>query len=103
MPVTCDDLPRWWEYASERRLFCGPPGSGHRLPNTVHIVESGFIRCNHIIGPARLECGRWVFVFVVRGGKSIVVEVKLSEIEAMKRLGTPAEMLDYLGVFERTG
>lgn len=99
--MTPESHPRWWTYVKERRLFCGPPGVGHHIPSTFHVLECGFIRCNHWHAESKSECGRWVFALAVRGGKIIVAEVALDEIEGMRKLGTPAEIIDYLGIFER--
>lgn len=90
---------RWSDYVSERRLTCGPKDQGgHRIPNTMHVLECGFIRCSHWIAAENRECGRWLFVYTVRGGRAIVAEVQVHEIEIIRKLVTPAEILDYLGV-----
>lgn len=99
--LTPDRARRWYEYATEGRVFCGPRDrGGHHIPNTFDIPESGFIRCSHWIGEERRECGRWVFLYAIRGGKVVVAEVSLDEKKAMRRLQTPAEMIDYLGIFK---
>lgn len=90
---------RWWRFLRERRLKCP---AGHHIPHTFAVTEAGFIRCPHRHGDGRgvgVECGRWVFLFQIRGGALIVAEVQLSEVEPMKALGTPAEMLSYLGIW----
>lgn len=46
-------------------------------------------------------CGRWVFLLVVRGGRTMVFEVSKDDRMAMEGLSTPAEMLEYLGVFKK--
>lgn len=46
-------------------------------------------------------CGRWVFLLAVRGGGIIVAEVSKDDRLAMEGLSTPAEMLEYLGVFKQ--
>jgi hypothetical protein len=93
--------PRWSELVNEGRIFCGPRPGGHHIPNTFDIPESGFIRCSHWIGEERRECGRWVFLYAVRGGKVVVAEVTLEDKKLMRRLQTPAEMIEYLGIFQR--
>lgn len=100
-PFSPNTTPRWHEYATEGRVFCGPRPGGHHIPNTYDIPEHGFIRCGHWIGEERRECGRWVFLYAVRGGKVVVAEVSLDEKTAMRRLATPAEMIEYLGIFKR--
>ena len=90
---------RWWEYASERRLFCGPRPGGHHIPSTFHILECGFVRCNHWNGLERRECGLWVFAFAIRGGRLVVARVELNEIDSMRKLVTPSEIIDYLGIW----
>jgi len=89
-------LPRWWRYINVRQLKC--PG-GHPIPRTSQINETGFIRCPHWIADERRECGRWVFLFSVRGGGAIVAEVALDEQRTIEELSTPAAMLEYLGIF----
>jgi hypothetical protein len=121
--------PRWWAYVAERRLCCGldapEPGApaGHHIPAHFEVGETGFVRCQKFVedqeargrtdaerraagrelqrsGHARGHlCDRWVFIYAIRGGRCIVVEVEEGERAAIRRLGTPAEMLDYLGIF----
>lgn len=66
----------------------------------MRIPESGFIRCSHWLAGERRECGRWVFLYAVRGGRNVVAEVSLDDLKAMEALSTPAEMIEYLGIFE---
>lgn len=82
-----------------RKVYCGPRAVGHHIPNTFEINDTGFVRCHHWINQERRECGRWVFLMHIRGGGNIVAEVTLDEKASMRNLATPAEMLDYLGIF----
>ena len=90
---------RWWSYVRQGRIVCGP--DGHHIPNTFHVTEAGFVRCQHHVrhGAQWHDCGRWVFLYAIRGGGVVVAEVSLDEKRAMERLTTPAEMLEYLGAF----
>lgn len=49
------------------------------------------------------RCGNWVFLFAIRGGGTIVARVTPDERRAMKRLSTPAEMIEYLEIFPQRG
>ena len=80
----------------DRRITCA---AGHHIPSTFDIPEHGFVRCSHWIDRERRECGRWVFLYVIRGGMAVIAEVELREKDEMKRLTSPAEMVDYLGIF----
>jgi hypothetical protein len=100
-PMTPQPTARWWEYVGEGRIHCGPIPGGHHIPKTVHIPEHGFIRCLHWRKDERRECGLWVFVYVVRGGRMVVARVDPSEMETMNTLVTPASVIDYLGIFDR--
>lgn len=91
---------RWHEFVSEGRVFCGPKPDGHHLPRTFHVPESGFIRCQHWLANERRECGRWIFLYAIRGGRCVVAEVSLDDYRKMAVLSTPAEMIEYLGIFE---
>jgi hypothetical protein len=94
-----DPPSRWWRFLRERRLKCP---HGHHIPHTFAVTEAGFVRCPHRGGPGgdyRTECGAWIFLFAVRGGAIIVAQVELTEVEPMKRLETPAAMLEYLGIW----
>lgn len=91
-----DPPRRWWRCPRDRRLRCP---SGHHFKETVQINDTGFIRCSEWLASERRECGRWIFVFAIRGGRNIVAEVTLDEKAAMRKLSTPAEMLEYLGIF----
>lgn len=112
-PLSPTPTRRWWAYVRERQLRCP---CGHHIPHTFAVTEAGFIQCRHKQHPtdARLhdrrgsegyagarvvECGLWVFLFPVRGGKVITVQVTPDECEPMRDLGTPAAMLDYLGIW----
>lgn len=44
-------------------------------------------------------CGRWVFIFAIRGGGVIVARVEPDERQAMAHLDTPAAVIEYLGIF----
>lgn len=92
---------RWHSYAAEGRIFCGPRPGGHHIPATYDLPESGFIRCGHWVAEERRECGRWVFLYAIRGGRVVVVEVTLADKKAMRQLSTPAEMIEYLGILDR--
>lgn len=87
---------RWWTYAGRRRVRCP---AGHHLPVTWRINETGFIRCNHWIDTQKRECGRWVFLFAVRGGGVFVVEAPLEEHEDIAEIQNPHGMLEYFGIF----
>lgn len=97
-------VPRWWEFGPDNMIFCGPPGAGHHIPNNFDFVEAGWVFCRHWIpdapGVQGHECGQLVFVYRFRGGFSLTAAVSRSEKEEMKRLATPAAMVEYLGVFE---
>jgi hypothetical protein len=88
---------RWWKYARKRQLPC--PG-GHALPETFTITEDGFTRCEKRLARGQ-PCGRWIYMFSIRGGGCIVAEVQLNEKRIMETLTTPAEMLEYLDVFPK--
>ena len=103
------DPPRWWQYVRANRIRCP---AGHHVPNTFSVTEAGFVRCAHIINRhdrvrrddtpvATLECGLWVFLLAIRGGGVVSVAVSLDDKRAMAELTTPAELLDYLGIFHR--
>lgn len=94
--IAAPQQPRWWKFVKRRRLACP---HGHHIPATVRIPESGFIRCAHWIDGEKRECGRWVFVYAIRGGRAVVAEVELAEQDEMEDLATPAEMIDFLGIF----
>jgi hypothetical protein len=87
---------RWKDYIFGGRLRCP---CNHSFPTKVEINDTGFIRCDHWIASERRECGRWIFLLAVRGGGAIVAEVTLDDKAAMRKLSTPAQMLDYLGLF----
>lgn len=91
---------RWWQFVTEGQLFCGPKPHGHHIKNAFDLTESGFIRCNHWVEAERRECGLWVFAYAVRGGRVVVARVTLDEKRAMKQLQTPAQMIDYLGIWK---
>jgi hypothetical protein len=57
--------------------------------------------CNHWIAAKHRECGIWLFLFAVRGGGVIEVAVSLDDKRAMAHLTTPAELIEYLGIFDR--
>lgn len=97
-PMTPQPTSRWWDYAHNRMVKCS---SGHHIKSTARFNETGFIRCAHWLAADRAECGRWVFVFAIRGSKCIIAEVSLDEQEEMEQLATPSAMLDYLGIFDR--
>lgn len=90
--------PRWWQYVRAGRLFCPV---GHHIPNTFGVSEAGYVRCNHWIDAERRECGLWIFLFNVRGGGIVTAAVSLVEKDAMSHLTTPAELIEYLGIFRR--
>jgi hypothetical protein len=94
------DRPRWWEWATERRIFCGPRPDGHHFANNFRVPESTFLHCTHKFANSVVRCDRWVFVLTIRGGGTIVAEVSLDEMNEMHELQTPTAMLDYLKVFQ---
>lgn len=46
-------------------------------------------------------CGRWVFLYAIRGEGLIVARVEPSERRETRKLSTPAEVIEYLGIFPR--
>lgn len=72
----------------------------HHIKNTVKITESGFVQCLHWISGEHRECGLWVFIMPIRGGRAIVAEVTEDDADAMMELQSPGAMLDFLGIFE---
>jgi hypothetical protein len=109
-PMTPDPTARWWKYVTAKRLQCP---QGHIIPRNSVINETGFVRCTARRGAGtdgrppgphvqRDEaCGLWVFVFAIVGGGCVVAEVALGEVDDMQRLTTPAQMIEYLGIWER--
>lgn len=93
---------RWWKWLYDRRLTCC---DGHHLPNVFQIDESGSLRCNHWIseGPGSKqghECGKWVWIMSFDRCGNLVVDVSLEDLKRIKNLGTPAQRIAYLGIFE---
>lgn len=88
--------PRWWRYLRERRLVCP---CGHHVPHNFRVTESGYIRCQKWLGAE--ECGAWVYLFAVRGGGIVAAAVTLEEMRELERLATPAEIIDFLGIWEQ--
>lgn len=89
---------RWSQFVHFRRIMCP---AGHHLKHDQDFNESGYIRCKHWIASESRECGHWVFVFAVRGGG--IVEVELfgpEEKDRLRELSTPTEVLEYLGIFD---
>lgn len=89
---------RWWRYLDRRRIACP---LGHHIPEKQVFPESGFIRCQHWINDGRskgYECGKWIFLFAIRGGGTIVAEVELKEMRQMEEMATPTAMLDFLQI-----
>lgn len=80
--------------AEERRIRCP---AGHPIPFTQRINETGFVRCGK--WNAQSECGLWVFVFAIRGNGVVVAQVSLDEMDEMRDLQTPTEMLSYLRIW----
>lgn len=62
--------------------------------------EHGFARCEEWLKAERRSCGRWVYVFAIRGGGCIVTEVSLDEKRHVEQIQTPGEILEYLGLWE---
>lgn len=87
---------RWWEFGPDRNLHCC---AGHSIPNTFRVAESGFVRCNKWDSRLKAECGKWVFVYIFRGGSAIAADISLQEQRAMEAMSSPAEMLVYLKLF----
>lgn len=90
--------PRWWDFVRHGRLFCP---AHHHIPNTLDVTEAGYIRCHHWIAAERRECGLWIFLYAIRGGGLVVASLSLDEKRAMAHLTTPAEIIEYLGIFRR--
>jgi hypothetical protein len=88
---------RWRRWLMGPRICCP---FGHRIKPDFHIPEHGMVRCNHRV--QGLSCNQWVFIVHIRGGGNIVVAVSPEEKAEMSKLATPAEMLDYLGIFADT-
>lgn len=97
-PETAQPTSRWWDYVASRRLICP---AGHHFKNNWHPLESGLIQCSKWIAEEKRECGLWIFAFVVRGGKCVIAEVTQAETSRLAELTTPAEVIDYLGIFEQ--
>lgn len=97
-PLTDQPTSRWWDYVASRRLVCP---AGHHFKNNWHPLESGLIQCSKWIADEKRECGLWIFAFVVRGGKCVIAEVTQAETSRLAELTTPAEVIDYLGIFEQ--
>lgn len=95
-PLSPTPTRRWWEYARETHLRCP---CGHRIPQRAHVTEAGFIRCEAMDSRSQQRCGKWVFLFAIRGGRLVVAEVGLDDIPAMRDLTTPAAMIEYLGIW----
>jgi len=94
--VRAESATRWWRWIGHRRISCP---LRHPIPPKAEINDTGFIQCAHWIADEHRECGRWIFLFSVRGGGSVVAEVTLDEKARMRQLTTPSEMLDYLNIF----
>jgi hypothetical protein len=94
---TSDRRPRWWRYVHAKQLLCP---CQHHIKNVQKINDSGFIQCLHWIAAEQRECGLWIFILPIRGGRAIVVEVSEDDTDAMGDLQTPGAMLDFLGIFE---
>lgn len=90
---------RWHWCDSSRRLTCP---EHHHTPHVLDFNESGFFRCQKWIAEEKRECGLWSFVLALRGDGVIVCEVTLADKERMKKLDTPAAMINYLRIFEDT-
>ncbi|MDP9176693.1 MAG: hypothetical protein M3O61_03335 [Gemmatimonadota bacterium] len=58
------------------------------------------ISCKQWIQAERRECHRWILIVHIRGGGNLVVDVSLEELRDLEQLATPAEMLDYLEIFQ---
>lgn len=87
--------PRWWRYLKKRRILCP---HNHHLPHKFETNESGFVRCCHRMSKTT-ECGAWLYLFAIRGGGCIAVEVSLDEMGEMQELDTPTAVLEYLQIF----
>jgi len=100
--VTGDDASRvrqphrWWRVVRRQRLLCP---LGHAVPPHAEISDTGFIRCRYQLAKDKRECGRTLFLLQIRGDAAIIVEVRTDDLAAMRRLSTPGEMLDFLGIF----
>lgn len=99
-PYTSATAPRWWDFVKAGRLFCP---AQHHMPNTFDVTEAGFTQCREWVHDShrRHECGLWLFLFAIRGGGIVAAAVSPEEKRAMKDLSTPAEMIEYLGIFTR--
>lgn len=108
-PSMTPPAPRWWQFVRANRIVCP---AGHHIPNTVRLPEHGFIRCPHVLNRLDqaahgdrqrhvVECGLWVYAYVMRGGRAVLVAVDMGELDALEALATPAEVIEYLGIFHR--
>jgi hypothetical protein len=91
------DGKRFWRFVNFRRVMCP---AGHHIKHDFDFNEVGFIPCRHWMGDEKRECGRWIFLFAIRGGGIIEVEVwDMADKDKIKELSTPAQMIEYLGIF----
>jgi hypothetical protein len=97
-PKTGKPTARWWRYLKPRRMTCA---DGHHFSERARFPESGFLRCEHWIAAEHRECGRWIFIYAIRGGGCVVAEVSMDERDEMDELLTPAQMIEYLGIFDQ--
>lgn len=97
-PETDQLTSRWWRYVKRKRMVCP---IGHHFNNSWSPLETGLIQCKHWIAEDRRECGLWIFAFVIRGGKCVIAEVTQAETSQLEEFTTPAELIDYLGIFEQ--
>lgn len=86
---------RPYVFTARPRLRCP---ANHTMPQTFTIPEFGFVRCQHWLPTQRQDCGKWVFVYQVRGGLFLVAPVSLEEQRELGKLATPAEVLIALGL-----
>lgn len=88
---------RWSAFHRDRMIHCP---CGHHIPDYFSVTEAGFVECRKWVKDEKRECGRWVFIYSIRGGGNIVVEVTKTERDEVRKFSTPAEMIDYLGIFK---
>lgn len=85
---------RWHRYSRRGLLTCPV---GHHIPNENRAPESMFSRCARWTQGAG-ECNRWVYIYQIRGGLFLAVEVRLDELRELEQLATPAEVVERLGI-----
>jgi hypothetical protein len=96
---------RRWDWQRDRQVTCP---DGHHFPDTMTVDESGYIRCNKVVGDSRDRgtgnrptCGKMFFLLWIRGGGNVVVEVTEAEREQLHGMASTAQRIDFLGIWTR--